>query len=838
MNAAFTQSELNDTMERKARENYRSRLSTSIKVGRETATPPVQHLLRSGVASLTASLTQWIADESNDGLPCKPNAIARALRTIEPESAAFIAVQAVLDQLSTQRTYLTIAYRIARLIEEEGKFALLEKERPNEWKDIVRERNMLTGRNSLIRRREALWKIIGEDHDDVLKNWKPWDRRICYRIGTLLIELMSQATNIIEVKYVPVFKPRSRVKRQAMVAPTEECVAWLTSKHADQEILLPYFLPMVVEPEPWKSQRIGGYPANSIANLPLFRVTNRQLSRLTPEAMPKVYEAVNHIQRTCWAINEDVRRVVDYLWKEMGGGVAGLPGLDPEELPSLPTDKDFDDDTQVAKDWKRNAAMTHVRNRSGLSKRILTAKVLQEAETFSRQPIWYPHKYDFRGRVYPIAATGLSPQGTDLSKGLLRFSEGMEIKTEAGERWFYIHGANCWGADKVTFDERAQWVEENKQLIINCASDPFGYPEWAGADSPFQFLAWCFDAAAYFASKESGEPHYSTTPIAMDGSNNGLQLYALLSRDPICAEATNVLPGDKPNDIYQKVADVATEYLKSAAFSDTAETWVGNKLTAEEVREYSRDWLAFMGGRVMRSVTKRPVMVLPYGGTLYSCREYVDDWFSGEIKDRGLINKRPFRKSYKHVLLLARMIWKAIDGMVAAPVEVMEWLQKVSVEFTKAGKPITWETPSGFLVSQSNFTSRKSQIKLRIGGKMIVRNAEIPTKKYSRAKQRNGIAPNFIHGLDAAVMAHTVLKCKELGIRDLGVVHDSFATHAEKCPQLAGALRQSAFEIFSEDVLGNFKEECEEQLGVELPPLPSKGTLDIGSVLRSLYFYS
>jgi DNA-directed RNA polymerase len=183
-------------------------------------------------------------------------------------------------------------------------------------------------------------------------------------------------------------------------------------------------------------------------------------------------------------------------------------------------------------------------------------------------------------------------------------------------------------------------------------------------------------------------------------------------------------------------------------------------------------------------------------------------------------------------------VWEAIDGMVSKPVEIMKWLQHASTEFTKVDKPVTWRTPSGFLVHQANYTSKRTKIQLRIGGKMYCRNADIPTNKLSRAKQRNGIAPNFVHGLDAAVLTSTVLKCKRAGIRDLGVVHDSFAAHAENCPRLAGALRLAAYEIFSEDILGDFKAACEEQTGAILPDPPSKGTLDIESVLRSLYFYS
>ncbi|MDP6213188.1 MAG: hypothetical protein QGF32_06545, partial [Candidatus Thalassarchaeaceae archaeon] len=52
-------------------------------------------------------------------------------------------------------------------------------------------------------------------------------------------------------------------------------------------------------------------------------------------------------------------------------------------------------------------------------------------------------------------------------------------------------------------------------------------------------------------------------------------------------------------------------------------------------------------------------------------------------------------------------------------------------------------------------------------------------------------------------------------------------------------LLESVVEIFSEDILGIFREEISHYLpkDVELPPLPEVGTLEIEEVRNSLYFY-
>jgi hypothetical protein len=55
----------------------------------------------------------------------------------------------------------------------------------------------------------------------------------------------------------------------------------------------------------------------------------------------------------------------------------------------------------------------HEQNAQLFSQRLAVQQRLWVAEKFADEPaIWFPHALDFRGRVYPIAATGLHPQPT------------------------------------------------------------------------------------------------------------------------------------------------------------------------------------------------------------------------------------------------------------------------------------------------------------------------------------------------------------------------------------------------------------------------------------------
>ena len=83
--------------------------------------------------------------------------------------------------------------------------------------------------------------------------------------------------------------------------------------------------------------------------------------------------------------------------------------------------------------------------------------------------------------------------------------------------------------------------------------DPFGFRWWTEADEPWQFLAFAYEFVAFC---DQGYGFLSNLPVMVDGSNNGLQHFSAILRDPIGGKATNLTDEDMPQDIYQEVADL------------------------------------------------------------------------------------------------------------------------------------------------------------------------------------------------------------------------------------------------------------------------------------------
>jgi|GEM_PF-4942364 len=119
------------------------------------------------------------------------------------------------------------------------------------------------------------------------------------------------------------------------------------------------------------------------------------------------------------------------------------------------------------------------------------------------------------------------------------------------------------------FDERLQWVEDNEFMILSVGKDPKGTVKlWGEADSPFMFVAACIEYYQWVQSGRS-EAFVSYLPVALDGSNSGLQHYSAAMRSAKEASFVSLLPCEIPADLYQTIADhVVAAIEKEAAEGD------------------------------------------------------------------------------------------------------------------------------------------------------------------------------------------------------------------------------------------------------------------------------
>ena len=147
--------------------------------------------------------------------------------------------------------------------------------------------------------------------------------------------------------------------------------------------------------------------------------------------------------------------------------------------------------------------------------------MIDTAKRYTGEKFYHVYQFDFTGRMYPLTAH-FHPQGNDIARGLHRFYEGAEIKTKQDLNWLAIAGANHWGMNKHTYEERLEWAYiEGTDLAEEVYKDPIGNVGiWGKAKEPFQFLAWCKEWCEFQCE---GYGYVSHHVCCLDGTNNGYQ---------------------------------------------------------------------------------------------------------------------------------------------------------------------------------------------------------------------------------------------------------------------------------------------------------------------------
>ncbi len=532
--------------------------------------------------------------------------------------------------------------------------------------------------------------------------------------------------------------------------------------------------------------------------------------------MPDVVNSVNILQKTEWVINKPVQAIFNKCVNE-GLQFGKLP-INPHSIELPPKPVDIATNKEALIKWKRMASKVYERQAKNKSKHIQVARIKAEAELLSQYEYFCnPLQLDSRGRIYPKPAM-LHFQGADYAKGLLKFRYGKRMGSDDSFGYFAIAGANLYGeVDKESIGDRVQWIEKNEQKILAVAKSPFDEKWWQQADKPFQFLAWCMEYKD-FADTDYDADFITTLPIQADCSNSGLQHYSAMMRDEVGGFATNLIPTEKPNDVYAMVADKVIEKLK---------------LRTDEL---AKKWLAY---GIDRRLCKKPVMCLPYSLTRYSCRLYLAEHVNQQLNEKNIPHS--FGDDlFEATKYLTPIVWESIYDVIKGARDIMKFLKDVSALVASENLPINWTTPLNFPVQMACYSMQSKRVKTQMGDSILMLSYQYGTEKIDKRKTSQAICPNWIHSLDAAVLQLAVVKGHQNGIDNFCVIHDSFGVVAPDTQIMAKAIRDSFCEIYRKDVLKMWADEMYAMLSPKnqkkFPSLPVKGNLNLEDVKNSQFF--
>lgn len=776
----------------------------------------------------------------------------RSLR-ISCESAAVIILKVILSKLVKPEgiPITPMASAIGRTIEDEIRFGRIRDQEKEHFKkaiaDNLNKRAGVSYKKAYMQAVETSMLEQGQLEDA----WGTWSPTEAVHVGIKMLEIVIQSTQLVELKRYGAGNAAADVE---MVHLSDFWVKKMAQRGFSLAGIAPVYQPCVVPPKPWTGVVGGGYWAKGRRPLPLIRLGSKSaVARYEDVYMPEVYDAVNIIQNTPWKVNKKVLDVVNMVEKLNNTPIDDIPQMEPLKP------EDYAGETEEElKAWKKAAAGIYRREKARQSRRLSLSFIVNQANKFSQfKAIWFPYNMDWRGRVYAVPM--FNPQGNDMQKGILTLAVGKPIGAD-GFKWLKVHGANCAGIDKVTFEERIKWVEDNHDNIMATAKAPMDSIEWWGKlDSPFCFLSFCFE---YAGVMHHGLSYSCSLPIAFDGSCSGIQHFSAMLRDHIGGHAVNLTPSGKVQDIYRIVSDRIEDELKVLLVNGTDNEMVTHedKKTGEiterlklGTRELARQWLTY---GMSRKVTKRSVMTLAYGSKEYGFADQVYEDIVMPAIDSG--SGAMFTEPSQASRFMAKMIWEAVSVTVVAAVDAMKWLQgaakllaaevkdKKTGEILKPCLPVHWVTPDGFPVWQEYRKKDTTRLNLMFLGSFNLQpTVNKGTKKeLDKHKQESGISPNFVHSQDGSHLRKTVVHThRKYGVMSFAVIHDSFGTIPADAEYLFRGVRETMVETYRDnDVLLDFYEQFEYQLHEsqrdKLPELPKKGKLNIEDILSSDFAFA
>ena len=748
----------------------------------------------------------------------RPSELRKHANTIPPEVIFYLIVRTLLSLLGDNDGRVKIhkaALAVGVALEQEIALQRLHNDRYPELEEIHLAQQLRRSADSPEERahfRARYWSLLRSATEVA-----PMDHEVRMNLGFKLVGLLCADRSFFAIETV-----RGKITTNYVIS-TPALKKSLRSETSLLRGIAQVNLPLICSPLPWKSCFGGGYytarPPACLVKKKRYNSFTRDYEDLLKRIdLSEVLSAVNVLQSTPWTLDRRMVAVIQRMYLSHNESDVGGERFSESHL-------------------------------------LLIDKLCRD------EKLYYSYQLDYRGRAYANGPWLRPNHSGDVAKALLRFHERKPLGEE-GARRMAIHGSHFVPAEKilerrhVTLEERYQWVRANEHHIKRSAEEPFEYLWWqetSKSKSRFQFLAFCMEWVEYL---QHGAGYASGLPVAMDGTCNGLQHFSALLRDENIARRTNVAGNRTPADIYDDIAHMLRESMCGSSEGDRHVLW---------------------SVLINRKLTKPIVMNTPYGMGVGMMREKV----RAHMQDPEIVaalDARGVSLSDKETSEVVDEICARLDELVKSSIpaarDLTTWLKKGARRLAALNVPVVWVSPIGLPVMQPHFQEERKQGRSQTQGKFRARKYTLVLAKemVNVEGQVRGIAPNFVHSLDASHMMKTVNGAVLRGFKDLRMNHDSFATHAADAETLAEVLRAEFHRMYEEkDWLGemtfwlnwpwHFRERehlgetqkevaqlmkrwAEKQTGGDsfgnkrLLEAPAKGDFNLEEVCGSLYFFA
>jgi DNA-directed RNA polymerase len=599
----------------------------------------------------------------------------------------------------------------------------------------------------------------------------------------------------------------------------------------------PHHLPSFEPPKPWTGDyREGAYGDRQ-------KLIRGRRAPLTPdelEAMRPALEGLHRLETVAYRVNGPMLRFLQRAYEQAtfegsrGLGFLWVQKKTIRRLERLPWTPGYTwtNGCHVREPSWRSIVVARKGDPS-VADRTMFRKDMLTARACGDRPFYLDMNFDKRGRVYPLP--GFNFTRGDHIRCLFDFAQGKLI----GRKGLYclkVHLFNCaTGFDgrpgNMTYAERVAWVDDRTQILKTIGRHAYEGGDvdesfLAPVEDRFQFVRACVEL--YLADDD---PAFIThLPLLFDASSSGIQHYCAALRDEAAGREVNLVPGLPPQDVYYVIGRCAALLVRD-----------------DYIAGRDPDGSGFIRAENHRKVAKPVVMTKFYGSSAGGTQRRLRKFFRREDAEgiRREVVRRwgwpdPLKRSdyAGEATYSQKILDKAIEQILPRPAKAMEFLRNLAQVLCDHGRVLTgWRTPSGFPWENRYHEPDVRRKTVTINGKKPRLSRTVGDKPELReSKTVNSVAPNFVHGLDAALVHLTALAAGSIPVM---TVHDCFGFLAPDAPRGREiVLDQFARMYLDHDVLAEILARAQRDLPAQLPAPPKHGNLKIEGCRNAEYIIS
>lgn len=420
-------------------------------------------------------------------------------------------------------------------------------------------------------------------------------------------------------------------------------------------------------------------------------------------------------------------------------------------------------------------------------------KFATDIQTLNGNPFRFAHALDDRGRVYS-RATYVALQGDSRQKAMLRFANKKEVADVTALNYLKVGFCNEAYSDKITIEEAIQWFDSHTDAELSAIAN-FRASKIGERDAYPSLRGILFDYRAAVDSKPVG------TILPWDATNQGAQIYAIVSKDLRTALISNVAYAGSREDAYNDLGEILNRLTDSHAFN--------------------RDNVKFAFMTYLYGAGKSMIL---HGYTMFN---------TGDAKTREQAIGRFFNYT-----LTDDQKWdifvKAMTELLPAAVAYMDVIYKFADE--KKSK-FRWTMPDGFMVETTTWEQEEvvaHYFKLGANNeRSSTPTGSIFAKRETGVAGSKALAPNIVHSIDSYILREVVRRADF----DIVAIHDSFGVHPNNVDAIRQLYRNVLMDVMDMNILEDILEQLNPNLAkvVERRGLLAKGKLDRETINGSEY---